>query len=124
MADDPKATGMPDGGYSTRAPRTKVLVADIPENEDRMRRILAGHELSCPDTLEKAEQLLRERTFDLIVCTVFFDESHLACADRAAERLAVYERARMFGLSASHDLRIDGKDFRGEQIFGPVRLRG
>jgi CheY-like chemotaxis protein len=42
-----------------------------------LERMLAGHELSCPETLDEATQLLRERDFDLIVCTVYFDESRM-----------------------------------------------
>jgi hypothetical protein len=39
--------------------------------------MLTDHELSCADNLQQAERLLCERPFDLIVCTVFFDESRM-----------------------------------------------
>jgi CheY-like chemotaxis protein len=55
----------------------KILVAASSEPRAMLGRILAGYELSCAETLEQAEQLLRERNFDLIVCTVFFDESRM-----------------------------------------------
>ena len=55
----------------------KILVAASTEPRAVLEGMLAGHEISCPDTLERAEQLLRERDFDLIVCTVFFDESRM-----------------------------------------------
>ena len=48
------------------------------------------------------------------------DESHQLCADRAAARLAIYDDSRNYGLSATHDMRLDGKDMRAEAIFGPI----
>ena len=55
----------------------KVLVATSPEPRAVIERMLARHELSCAETLAQAEQFLRERTFDLIICTIAFDESKL-----------------------------------------------
>jgi CheY-like chemotaxis protein len=55
----------------------KILLAASSEPRAALQRILADHDLSCPETLEKAEQMLRNRSFDLIVCTVFFDESRM-----------------------------------------------
>jgi hypothetical protein len=55
----------------------RILVAASSEPREILDRILAGHELSCPQTLNEAEKMLRERHFDLIVCTVFFDESRM-----------------------------------------------
>jgi CheY-like chemotaxis protein len=55
----------------------KILVAASSEPRAILARMLARHELSCAETLEQAEQLLRERKFDLIVCTVYFDESRM-----------------------------------------------
>lgn len=54
---------------------------------------------------------------------VFVDECHEAGSDTAARQLSRFEHARLFGLSASQDMRLDGKDFRIEGIFGPVRLK-
>jgi superfamily II DNA or RNA helicase len=51
---------------------------------------------------------------------VFADESHEFGADQAAYYMTRYENARMFGFSASHDMRLDGKDKRVEAIFGPI----
>lgn len=53
---------------------------------------------------------------------VFVDEGHEACADGFAEKLGIYDHARMFAFSASWDLRLDNKDMRGEAMFGPIRL--
>jgi len=55
----------------------KILVAASPEPRAIVERVLAGHELSCAETVGQAEQFLRERAFDLILCTIVFDESKL-----------------------------------------------
>ena len=55
----------------------KILVAASPEPRGIIERILAGHELSCAETMAQAEQFLRERTFDLIICTLVFDDSKM-----------------------------------------------
>jgi len=55
----------------------KILVAASPEPRAVLERILAGHALSCAETTAQAEQFLRERTFDLIICTIVFDESKM-----------------------------------------------
>lgn len=55
----------------------KILVAASSEPRAILQRMLPDHELSCPDTLSQAERLLHESPFDLIVCTVFFDESRM-----------------------------------------------
>lgn len=48
------------------------------------------------------------------------DECHELAADKASGELARWQNSRNFGLSASHDLRWDGKDFRNLGVFGPV----
>src|SRR5256885_8989687 len=53
----------------------RILLAASPEPRAIVERILAGHELSLAETMAQAEQLLRERTFDLIICTIVFDEA-------------------------------------------------
>jgi CheY-like chemotaxis protein len=42
-----------------------------------VERILAGHELAHAETVRQAEQLLRGQRFDLILCTIVFDESRM-----------------------------------------------
>src|SRR5947207_12356900 len=56
---------------------SKILVAASPEPRAVLERILAGHALSCAETTAQAEQFLVERTFDLIICTIVFDESKM-----------------------------------------------
>lgn len=55
----------------------RILVAASPEPRAIVERILAGHELTCAETMGQAEQFLQGRTFDLIVCTIAFDESRM-----------------------------------------------
>jgi CheY-like chemotaxis protein len=54
-----------------------ILVAAAPEPRDIVQRILAGHDLGFAETLSQAVRALGERDYDLIVCTVAFDESKL-----------------------------------------------
>ena len=70
----------------------KILAAASSEPRGALERMLAGHELSFPHTLAQAEQLLRERPFDLIVCTVFFDESRMFDLLRLAKSRPEWQR--------------------------------
>jgi CheY-like chemotaxis protein len=80
-----KTSGRRLDGNQTRGKRyhgydqlmAKILVAASPEPRAILERILAGHDLSCAGSMAQAEQFLRERTFDLIICTVAFDESRM-----------------------------------------------
>ena len=54
-----------------------ILVAASPEPRAILERILAGHELFCAEAMAQAQQFLGERTFDLIICTIVFDESKM-----------------------------------------------
>ena len=54
-----------------------ILVAASAEPREIVERILAGHALSCAQTMVRAQEFLRERPFDLIVCTIAFDESKM-----------------------------------------------
>lgn len=55
----------------------RVLVAASPEPRAVVERILAGHEFARAETIEQAEHLLREQSFDLIICTIVFDGSRM-----------------------------------------------
>lgn len=48
------------------------------------------------------------------------DECHELAADCSASELVRWQNSRNYGLSASHDMRWDGKDLRMHGIFGPV----
>jgi CheY-like chemotaxis protein len=55
----------------------RILVAASAEPRAIIERVLTGHELVCAQTLAQAEQCLREQRFDLIICTIAFDESRM-----------------------------------------------
>jgi hypothetical protein len=55
----------------------KILVAASPEPRAIVERILAGHELVFAQTLQEAVRSLGAQDFDLIVCTIAFDESKM-----------------------------------------------
>jgi hypothetical protein len=70
-------TCLSGGAESRIEPMATIMLAATSEPREDLTRILAGHDLSCPETLEKAEEMLRTRHFDMIVCTIFFDESRM-----------------------------------------------
>jgi len=55
----------------------KVLVADIPEMDERIRECLPKHELVFVRTLREAVAALRHDGFSLIVIGILFDESRM-----------------------------------------------
>jgi hypothetical protein len=55
----------------------RILIAASSEPSAILGRILVGHELWCAETMAQAEQSLSKRSFDLIICTVVFDESSM-----------------------------------------------
>ena len=69
-----------------------ILVAAAPEPRAILERILAGHEFFCAETMAQAEQLLRERTFELIICTIVFDESRMFDLLRLAKSRREWQR--------------------------------
>ncbi len=75
----------------------KILVAASPAPRAAIERILAGHALSCAETMAQAEQFLRERTFDLIICTIVFDESKMFDLLRLAKSRPEWQRIPFVG---------------------------
>jgi CheY-like chemotaxis protein len=55
----------------------KILVAASPEPGAIVKRLLAGHDLVSAETMPQAEERLREQSFDLIICTIVFDDSKM-----------------------------------------------
>lgn len=55
----------------------KVLVADVPEMDERIRHCLPGHELTFVRTLAEAVRMLRRDGFSLVVIGLHFDESRM-----------------------------------------------
>ena len=76
----------------------KILVAASQEPCAVVERVLAGHELSCAETMAQAEQFLRERTFDLIICTIVFDESKMFDFPRLAQSRPEWQRVPFVGV--------------------------
>jgi CheY-like chemotaxis protein len=73
-------------------PMARFLVAASPEPRAIVERILAGHELACAEAMAQAEQFLRERSFDLIICTLVFDESRMFDLLRLAKSRLEWQR--------------------------------
>jgi DNA-binding NtrC family response regulator len=55
----------------------RILIAASPEPRAILERILSAHDLCLAESMEDAERCLQERTFDLIVCTIVFDDSKM-----------------------------------------------
>jgi CheY-like chemotaxis protein len=70
----------------------EILVAASLEPRAIVERILAGHALFCVETMAQAEQFLRERSFDLIICTIVFDESRMFDFLRLAKSRREWQR--------------------------------
>jgi hypothetical protein len=70
----------------------RILVAASPEPCIVVERILIGHELSCAETMAHAEQFLRERSFDLVICTIAFDDSKMFDLLQLAKSSAEWQR--------------------------------
>jgi hypothetical protein len=68
------------------------LIAASPEPRAIVERILAGHELFYAETMALAEQHLRERMFELIICTIAFDESRMFDFLRLAKSKPEWQR--------------------------------
>ena len=59
------------------APRTKILVAVVHDNRERLVHVLEGHELVFVDNGEDARELLDRDVFGLVMVGVHFDESQM-----------------------------------------------
>jgi PleD family two-component response regulator len=59
------------------APTTRILVAVTAENEERLRRILSGHELTFVTTCGEANKLLEAHKFGMVIVGVHFDDSQM-----------------------------------------------
>ena len=55
----------------------KVLVADVPEEDEKIRDCLPGHELVFVRTLGDAIRALRANGYQLVVISMHFDESRM-----------------------------------------------
>src|ERR671935_2183536 len=59
-------------------PKTaKVLVADVPEMDEKIRDCLPGHHLTFVRTMREALRALHHERFHLVVISLEFDESRM-----------------------------------------------
>ncbi|HEV3011382.1 MAG TPA: hypothetical protein VGX52_20370 [Burkholderiales bacterium] len=56
---------------------SKILVADTPDGDRRLSRILAGHDLTFVRTLGEARRILPREKFALVLIGVHFDDSRM-----------------------------------------------
>jgi len=59
------------------APRTKILVAVVHDNRERLVHVLEGHDLVFVDNGDDARDLLDRDVFGLVMVGVHFDESQM-----------------------------------------------
>ena len=59
------------------APRTKILVAVVHDNRERLAHLLEGHDLMFVDNSDDARELLEREVFGLVMLGVHFDESQM-----------------------------------------------
>lgn len=80
-------------------------------------RSTLGHRVTvyCADSLHKAPHEGDDEA-DFVI----FDEVHEAAAPSIAQKLSKYQRAVKVGLTASNNLRFDGRDHIIEGLFGPT----
>jgi CheY-like chemotaxis protein len=57
--------------------KKKILVADVPELDDRLIELLAGRELQFVRTLDESVRALEHQDFDLLIISVHFDDSRM-----------------------------------------------
>ena len=59
------------------APRTKILVAVVHDNRERLVHVLEGHDLVFVDNGDDARELLERDVYGLVLLGVHFDESQM-----------------------------------------------
>jgi PleD family two-component response regulator len=59
------------------APKSRILLAISPDSEDRLTRLLFGHDAASVKTSDEARTLLEQEEFALVILGVQFDESQM-----------------------------------------------
>jgi PleD family two-component response regulator len=111
---------------AARAPRTRILLAVSPSSLERLRRVLAGHELVSAQTLDEASGLIDEDHFGMIIAGVSFDESQmfdLIYRVRSQERHRTTPVVCVLGTdSALSDVALEGIDHAVKAMMGNAFL--
>jgi len=89
-----RAAGMPS--------TAKVLVADVPEMDEKLRECLPGHDLTFVRTLYEAMRALRDDGFQLVVIGLNFDESRMLELLQYVRSLPVYREVPVICVHGDH----------------------
>jgi hypothetical protein len=68
---------LPSETSSAQYAMARILVAASAQPRAILKRILAGYELVCAETMDEAERFLDRSSFALIICTIVFDDSRM-----------------------------------------------
>ncbi|HEX9434149.1 MAG TPA: hypothetical protein VF936_15340 [Burkholderiales bacterium] len=81
---------------------TKVLVADIPEMDEKLRECLPGHELTFVRTMVEVLKALRHDGFQLVVIGLYFDESRMLELLQYVRSLPAYKEGPVICVHGDH----------------------
>jgi len=79
-----------------------VLVADIPEMDEKVRECLPGHELTFVRTIAKAIGALRHDGFQLVVIGLHFDDSRMLELLQYVRALPAYREVPVICVHGDH----------------------
>ena len=83
-------------------PHARVLVADVPEMDAKLRECLPGHDLTFVRTMREAVHALRHDGFQLIVIGLDFDESRMLELLQYVRTLPVYKEVPVVCVHAAY----------------------
>ncbi|HZS70092.1 MAG TPA: hypothetical protein VFA72_23535 [Burkholderiales bacterium] len=81
---------------------TRVLVADVPEMDEKITQCLPGHDLTFVRTVYDAIKALRHDGFQLVVIGLEFDESRMLELLQYVRGLPVYKDVPVVCVHADH----------------------
>jgi PleD family two-component response regulator len=86
-------------------PTARVLAADVPEMDEKLRECLAGHDITFVRTMYEAMRALRHDGFQLVVIGLEFDESRMLELLQHVRGLPAYKNVPVVCVHAdNHDL--------------------
>jgi len=80
----------------------RVLVADVPEMDEKIRDCLPGHELAFVRTMHQAIAALRHDGYQLVVIGLEFDESRMLELLQYVRSLPKYKEVPVVCVHADH----------------------